>query len=78
MWRVETKSPERELEARYRIDLARPSLWLVASADSKNEGGNVVSYQIVPGANAMPLVHEDGPPRTRAGFIDYHPWVTRQ
>ena len=77
VWRVETKSPQRELEARYRIDLARPSLWRVANADSKNEVGNVVSYQIVPGANAMPLVDEDDPPRTRAGFIDYHLWVTR-
>ncbi len=77
VWGVETKSPQRELEARYRIDLARPSLWRVANADSKNEVGNVVSYQIVPGANAMPLVDEDDPPRTRAGFIDYHLWVTR-
>ncbi len=77
VWRVEAKSPQRELEARYRIDLARPSLWRVANADSKNEVGNVVSYQIVPGANAMPLVDEDDPPRTRAGFIDYHLWVTR-
>ena len=34
-------------------------------------------YQIVPGANALPLVDEDDPPRSRAGFVDYHLWVTR-
>jgi primary-amine oxidase len=77
IWRVEPRVPNREQEARYRIELARPSLWRVANAGSRNAVGNVVSYQIVPGANALPLVDEDDPPRTRAGFVDYHLWVTR-
>jgi primary-amine oxidase len=77
IWRVEPRVPSREQEARYRIELARPSLWRVANASSRNVVGNVVSYQIVPGTNALPLVDEDDPPRTRAGFVDYHLWVTR-
>jgi primary-amine oxidase len=77
LWQVQSRVPKRESEARYRIDLAKPSLWRVANVSSQNAVGNPPSYQIVPGANALPLVDADDPPRTRAGFIDYHLWVTR-
>jgi primary-amine oxidase len=58
------------------IDLKRPALWRVISADRRNHVGYPTSFQLRPGKSIETLLTEDDYPRRRAGFIDHHLWVT--
>ena len=62
--------------AMLRIDLEHPALWRVINPAADNHLGYPVSYQLVPGANAVSLLDRDDYPQMRAGFTDYHLWVT--
>jgi len=76
VWVVEASSPATEQEARLRIDLRRPALWRVVNPNVVGPLGYPVSYELRPGANAVSLLAPDDFPQRRAGFTDFHLWVT--
>lgn len=76
VWVVEEGAPEGEQAARLRIDLAQPALWQVINPAVLGPVGYPVSYQLKPQANALSLLSPDDMPQRRAGFTDFHLWVT--
>jgi primary-amine oxidase len=76
LWVVEPTLARSEADAKLRIDFERPALWRVINPAIDNYLGYPVSYQIVPGSNAVSLMDPDDYPQLRAGFIDHHLWVT--
>ncbi len=71
---LETKTFRTELEARRSYDLM--PIWHVTNPNVKNANGYNSSYVLQKGWNTNPLLTTDDWPRKRAGFIDYHLWVT--
>jgi primary-amine oxidase len=76
LWAVESPVIRREAQARFDMDMHRPTLWRVINPDRTNAQGYPVSYQLLPGMNVHTLLAEDDYPRRRAGFINHHLWVT--
>ena len=76
VWVLDPEIVTAEKAGRRRIDLARPTLWRVINPDVLGPLGYPVSYEIKPGTNARSLMVADDFPQQRAGFIDYHLWVT--
>lgn len=76
VWVPESRIASTENDAKLRIDLERPALWRIASSAPREDGRYPASYQLAPGTNVLPLVPVDEPPHARAGFVDYHLWVT--
>ena len=76
LWVVEPTVARSEADAKLRIDFERPALWRVINPAIDNYLGYSVSYQVVPGSNAVSLMDPDDYPQLRAGFIDHHLWVT--
>ena len=76
IWRVRPETARTEDAARYRLDFARPALWRVVNPGRTNALGYPVSYAIQARGNALPLLASDDPPLARAGFAEYHLWVT--
>lgn len=76
VWKREAWQPSTELEARLKIHHDAPALWRFLSTSRTTRLGYPTSYQIRPGMTAGVLLSEDDYPRRRAGFIDYHLWVT--
>ena len=76
VWVRESRTVEREADAKLDVDLRRPTLWRVASVESRNHVGYPTSYRLAPGRNAHTLLAADDWPRRRVGFIDHHLWVT--
>lgn len=76
IWVVDSEIAETESAAKMNIDLLKPKLWRIVSAERKNHVGNPTSYQLMPGKNARTLLVPEDYPRRRAGFIDNHLWVT--
>jgi primary-amine oxidase len=76
IWQVDARVARTEGEAMLNIDLKRPALWRVISADRRNHVGYPTSFQLRPGKSIETLLTEDDYPRRRAGFIDHHLWVT--
>lgn len=71
---LETKTFQTELAARRSYDLM--PIWYVINPDVKNANGYNSSYALQKGWNTNPLLTPDDWPRKRAGFVDYHLWVT--
>lgn len=71
---LETNTFQTELEARRSYDLM--PIWQVVNSNVKNANGYHSSYVLQKGWNTNPLLTPDDWPRKRAGFIDYHLWVT--
>jgi primary-amine oxidase len=76
VWVVVEETLAREHDARLDMDMHRPALWRVVSNGARNHVGYTTSYQLAPGHNVHTLLSADDYPRRRAGFIDYHLWVT--
>ena len=76
VWVVEPAVAASESDAKLRINLERPALWRVFNPTETNHLGYATSYQIVPGSNAVSLMDADDYPQMRAGFTDFHLWVT--
>ena len=76
VWVVEPAIAESEHAARMRIDLERPALWRVINPNVHGPLGYPVSYELKPQANAVSLLKPNDPPQRRAGFTDFHVWVT--
>jgi primary-amine oxidase len=76
IWVREPAVARTEHDGMLHMNMERPALWRVTSADRKNHVGYPTSYQLMPGMNAMTLLAADDYARRRAAFIDHHLWVT--
>ena len=76
IWAVESRTPATEQAAKLRINLQKPALWRVLNSNVVGPLGYPVSYQLKPKSNVVPLLSPDDPLQQRAGFTDFHLWVT--
>ncbi len=76
IWVIDAQTAVHEQEARLRINLAKPALWRVYNPNSLGPLGYPVSYQLKPKGNAVSLLSPEDFPQRRAGFTDFHLWVT--
>ena len=76
IWTVSSNTVTREHEARLRIDIEQPALWRVANPEMLGALGYPTSYELRPRGNAVSLLSPDDFPQRRAGFTDFHVWVT--
>lgn len=76
VWVVERTEAATEGEAKLVIDVQEPALWRVVNPNVDGPLGNSVSYHLESRTNAVSLLSADDPPQRRAGFTDYHLWVT--
>ena len=76
LWIVDARTAATEQAARRRVSIKQPALWRVINPDVIGPLGYPVSYQLRPKANAVPLLSPDDFPQQRAGFTNFHLWVT--
>ena len=76
VWVVETQTAATEQAAKLRINIEKPALWRVINPNVLGPVGYPVSYQLKPATNAVSLLSPDDFPQLRAGFTDFHLWVT--
>ena len=76
IWVVESSTAAREQDAKMRINLEKPALWRVTNPNVRGPMGYPVSYQLKPKSNAVSLMVGDDVVQRRAGFTDFHLWVT--
>ncbi|MFO0844957.1 MAG: primary-amine oxidase [Gemmataceae bacterium] len=65
-----------EKQARAHLELKTGRTWKVINPAVKNAVGEPVGYRFLPGDNAFPLASPNAWWRKRAGFVNYHVWVT--
>jgi len=65
-----------EKQALAHLDLQTGRTWKIVNPSVKNAMGNAVGYKFFPGDNAFPFASPNAWWRRRAGFVDYHVWVT--
>ena len=78
LWVVKPEIAKTEQQAKSVMTMEHPAQWRVINPTVLGPLGYPVSYLIKPGHNAMSLLTPDDYPRRRAGFTDYHLWVTPQ
>jgi len=76
VWRVKRQVISRELDARTRIDMEKPSNWLFVNPNKRTSLGNNVAYALRPGSNVRSQMAANDPIQRRGSFTDYHLWVT--
>ena len=76
IWVVDSDTAATEEDAKLQINIQQPALWRVINPNVIGPMGYPVSYQLEPKANAVSLLSPDDFPQQRAGFTDYHLWVT--
>jgi primary-amine oxidase len=67
---------ETEKQARANLKLETARTWRIVNPSVQNAVGEPVGYRFVPGDNAFPFASTDAWWRKRAGFVNYHVWVT--
>jgi primary-amine oxidase len=67
---------ETEKQARAHLKLETARTWRIVNPGVHNAVGEPVGYKFVPGDNAFPFASRDAWWRKRAGFVNYHVWVT--
>ncbi len=65
-----------EHQARAHLDLRTARTWKIVNPGVLNAVGEPVGYKFIPGDNAFPFASTDAWWRKRAGFVNYHVWVT--
>jgi primary-amine oxidase len=65
-----------ERQARAHLNLQTARTWKVVNPNVKNAVGEPVGYKFIPGDNAFPFAAPGAWWRKRAGFVNYHVWVT--
>jgi len=65
-----------EVAARGHLNLETARTWKVVNPNMRNAVGEPVGYKLLPGDNAFPFASPNAWWRRRAGFVDYHVWVT--
>ncbi|NER81844.1 MAG: primary-amine oxidase [Leptolyngbya sp. SIO1D8] len=76
LWAIASHMPKTELDAKMTLNLREPSLWRVINPHVENFVGYPTSYEFKAHGNAMSLMQSDDYPQQRAGFTQYHLWVT--
>ncbi len=66
-----------ELEAQRKMSLENGRIWKIENPNSKNYVGDNVAFELVPGHNSVPFIHEESSIMKRAGFIKNHLHVTK-
>lgn len=66
-----------ESRAQRAMSLEKARYWKVFNGESRNALGTPVAYKLVPGTNALPLLHSSAPVAKRAGFMFKHFWATQ-
>jgi primary-amine oxidase len=65
-----------ETKALAHLNLETARTWKIVNPSVKNINGDPVGYKFVPGDNSFPLASPNAWWRKRAGFVNYHVWVT--
>jgi primary-amine oxidase len=78
IWVAHQETAKTEQQARLHINMEKPEVWRVVNPNVKGPLGYAPGYEIRPGHNAMSLLTPDDFPQRRAGFTEYHVWVTPQ
>ena len=65
-----------EKQARAHLSQEKARNWKVINPSVKNAVGQPVAYKLIPGDNSFPFASTDAWWRKRAGFVNYHVWVT--
>lgn len=76
VWTVNPFIPLTEKEAKVRMNFLTPALWRVINPNVLGPLGYPVSYHLKPKSNAVSLLNQDDFAQRRAGFTDFHLWVT--
>jgi primary-amine oxidase len=72
--RAKTLKTEKQARAHLKLESARS--WKITSNEVRNSVGEPVAYKFVPGDNSFPMGSPNAWWRKRAGFVNYHVWVT--
>ncbi len=67
---------ETEKQARAHLNLDSARTWRISNPQVRNSVGEPVAYKFLPGDNAKPMGSPNAWWRKRAGFVNYHVWVT--
>jgi primary-amine oxidase len=65
-----------EKQARSQISPQTVRTWKIINENRKNHVGVPVGYKLIPGDNSFPFASANAWWRKRAGFVNYHVWVT--
>jgi primary-amine oxidase len=65
-----------EKQARAHLNLETARSWKIINPSVKNHVGEPVGYKFLPGDNSFPMGSPNAWWRKRAGFVNYHVWVT--
>lgn len=76
LWVAEPEIAKTEEQAKTRMSMETPENWRVINPNVKSAVGYPVGYELMPGDNAMSMLVPEDYPQKRAGFTDYHIWVT--
>lgn len=76
LWVAEPETAKTEEQAKVRMNMEHPEVWRVVNPNVKSPLGYPVGYELMAGENAMSLLLPEDYPQKRAGFTDYHVWVT--
>ena len=75
-FRAHATTLKTEKEARAHLNLETGRSWKILNPSVKNALGEPVAYRFLPGDNAYPFASANAWWRKRAGFVNYHVWVT--
>jgi primary-amine oxidase len=67
---------ETEKQARANLNLETARSWRIINPTVRNAVGDPVAYRFIPGDNSFPFASPNAWWRKRAGFVNYHVWVT--
>ena len=67
---------ETEKQARAHLNLETARTWKIVNPHVTNAVGEPVGYKFFPGDNCFPFASPNAWWRKRAGFVNYHVWVT--
>ena len=76
LWTLDSHTAKTESEAKMILNIQEPALWRVVNPNDENFVGYPTSYEIKSHGNAVSLMRPDDYPQRRAGFTNYHLWVT--
>jgi len=76
LWVAEPETAKTEEQAKVRMSMEQPEVWRVVNPNVKSPLGYPVGYEVMGGDNAASLLVPEDYPQKRAGFTDYHVWVT--
>jgi primary-amine oxidase len=65
-----------EKQARAHVNLETARSWRIVNPAVHNAVGEPVAYRFLPGDNSFPFASKNAWWRKRAGFVNYHVWVT--